>query len=259
MALVYDRIDCPPEAFEHCVQKFFADGGSGLNVTVPFKERAWQLAKQNLSRRAQDAGAVNTLWMSDGQLHGCNTDGVGLVSDLQRQSMPLANAKILLLGAGGAARGVIGPLLDAGCQHLLVANRTAARAQELVGRWLESNVVHTARLAASGLSMLSQASSDGPQHFDLIINATASSLQGDDLPLPPNLFGPSVAAYDMMYAAGLTPFLRQAKRAGSVHLADGLGMLVGQAAESFRIWLARTPDVEPVIATIRAQLDLAVR
>lgn len=257
--MVYERIDCAPDEFEDCVSAFFAQGGSGLNVTVPFKERAWILAQQNLSSRAQDAGAVNTLWMANGHLHGCNTDGVGLVNDLKRLSMRLTDARVLLIGAGGAARGVIGPLLDAGCRHLLVVNRTAERAHELVGDWLDKHTTHARHLAANSLSSLDEPGARPHEHFDLIINATASSLQGDTLTLPSTLFGPAVAAYDMMYGGALTPFLKQAKDAGSVHLADGLGMLVGQAAESFRIWLEHTPDPEPVITQIRAQLESAVR
>lgn len=257
--LIYDRIDCPPDEFEDCVASFFAQDGAGLNVTVPFKERAWDLARNHLSTRARDAGAVNTLWMVDGQLHGCNTDGVGLVKDLQHLSMPLNGARVLLLGAGGAARGVLGPLLDAGCQHLLVVNRTATRAHDLIGDWLDKHPEHHKRLTASGLSELSQGTPNVAGQFDIIINATASSLQGDALPLPASLFGPSVAAYDMMYGSGLTPFLQQAKAAGCTHLADGLGMLVGQAAESFSIWLGLAPNVQPVIEQIRAQLDSTVR
>ncbi|UOD50187.1 shikimate dehydrogenase [Orrella daihaiensis] len=257
--LIYDRLDCEPHEFETRVQKFFDSGGTGLNVTVPFKERAWQLARQNLSERAQQAGAVNTLWMANGQLHGCNTDGVGLINDLKRLSMPIKDARILLIGAGGAARGVIGPLLEADCQHLLVVNRTAARADELVDDWLATHAHDSTRLSANSLSALGQANLHHSKDFDLIVNATASSLQGDPLPLPASLFGPSVAAYDMMYGRGLTTFLRQANEAGSTELADGLGMLVGQAAESFRIWLSKSPNVEPVITEIRAQLESAVR
>lgn len=257
--LEYGRIDCPPDDFEAQVQKFFAQGGAGLNVTVPFKERAWRLAQSHLSARARDAGAVNTLWMAAGELHGCNTDGVGLVNDFKRLALPLKDANILMLGAGGAARGVIGPLMAAGCKHIHVVNRTAARAHELASDWLALHPEQAARLTTGGLSEIdSYLESTEIDKPDVIINATASSLQGDALPLPATLFGPDVAAYDMMYASHLTAFLQQAKSAGSIRLADGLGMLVGQAAESFRIWLGQTPGTEMVIAQIRAQLD-AVR
>lgn len=257
--LAYGSIDCPVDDFEAQVGEFFAGGGAGLNVTVPFKERAWQLARNHLSARARDAGAVNTLWMVDSQLHGCNTDGVGLVSDLKRLDMPLEGARVLLIGAGGAARGVLGPLLDAGCSHIHVANRTAARAQALVNSWIGSHPEAAKRLSASGLAELEQANIRDVSQADLIINATASSLQREALPVPMTLFGPSVAVYDMMYGKGLTPFLQQAKQAASLQIADGLGMLVGQAAESFRIWLGQMPNPEPVIAQLRAQLDTPVR
>lgn len=257
--LQYGLIDCPPDDFEAQVQQFFAAGGTGLNVTVPFKERAWQLAHDHLSPRARDAGAANTLWVADGLLRGCNTDGVGLVNDFKRLAVPLKDANILMLGAGGAARGVIGPLLAAGCKHIHVVNRTAARAHELASDWGAAHPEPTQRLTAGGLHelhhYLPSAKTDKP---DVIINATSSSLRGDALALPATLFGPDVAAYDMMYASGLTTFLQQAKSAGSTCLADGLGMLVEQAAESFRIWHGQTPATETVIAQIRAQLD-AVR
>lgn len=252
--LVYERIDSLPEAFEARVQAFFADGGAGLNITVPFKERAWQMAKDHLSARAQDAGAVNTLWQANHTIHGCNTDGLGLVNDLKRLGMRLANANILLIGAGGAARGVIGPLLACQCQHIRIINRTAVRAHELVTDWVSAHPRDAALLSAGGLDELSQ-----PPAFDLVINATASSLKGDALALPAQLFGPSVHAYDMMYASDLTPFLCQAQRGGSTHLSDGLGMLVGQAAQSFEIWHGQMPDTEPVIAKVRAQLQSSVR
>lgn len=257
--LVYERIDCPPEVFEQHVSAFFEAGGLGLNVTVPFKERAWQLAINNLSERARDAGAVNTLWTTRGEIHGCNTDGVGLVNDLKRLSMPLADAKVLLVGAGGAARGVIGPLLAAGCQHIRVINRTAARAQELVGDWIKGHPNAKSRLSAGPLPDAATPTEVPVKGFDLIINATASSLQGEALALPDALFGPAVHAYDMMYGGQLTTFLKQAKHAGCIDIADGLGMLVGQAAESFKLWHGQTPDTIPVIEQIREQLETTVR
>lgn len=259
LKLVYGRIDCPVDDFEAQVTQFFAAGGAGLNVTVPFKERAWRLASANLSARARNAGAANTLWMAQGQLHGCNTDGVGLVNDLKRLAMPLAGAHILLIGAGGAARGVLGPLLDAGCAHIHIVNRGAARAHELVNHWVDCYPGQAQRLSASGFAELDQANNTDQKRFELMINATASSLQGESLPVPSRLFGSDIAVYDMMYGKGLTAFLQQARQAGSVKLADGLGMLVGQAAESFRIWLGQMPNPEPVIAKIRAQLETPVR
>ena len=247
--LTYDRIDAEPSDFESTVKAFFNKGGSGLNVTVPFKERAWQMAAANLSERAQDAGAVNTLWQHDGVLHGCNTDGIGLVMDLRRLNMPLDGAKLLIAGAGGAARGVLGPLLAAGVAHITVVNRTAERAQDLISHWVASHPQDQTKLAWSSYDQASDLIG-----CELIINATSSSLQGEPLPIPPTLFGSGVCAYDMMYGKEPTAFMRQAKDGGCLHVADGLGMLVGQASESFHIWHGQCPNIEPVVTQLRAQL-----
>lgn len=254
IGLTYERIDCEPDAFEATVNRFFAAGGGGLNVTVPFKEKAWQMATGHLSARALDAQAVNTLWQQDGAIHGCNTDGVGLVNDLIRLGMPLEHANVLLIGAGGAARGVLGPLLDAGCRHLRVINRTSDRAQELIDHWRSNHALDDQRLSAGGLTEPMPSIK-----WQLIINATASSLQGQSLSLPHTLFGPEVHVYDMMYGSQPTLFSQQARQAGSQHLADGLGMLVAQAAQSFSIWHGKQPAIEPVIEQIRKQLQSAVR
>lgn len=251
--LVYERIDADPLKFEALVETFFKAGGSGLNITVPFKERAWQMATQHLSQRAADAQAVNTLWMSEQGLSGCNTDGVGLVADLKRLEMIQPGQSILLLGAGGASRGVLGPLLASGCAKLHVANRTAARAFELIEQWGRLHGADTQRLSASGLDLAAL-----PNQWDLIINATASSLHGESITLPDTLFGDNTYAYDMMYGALETPFMQGARLAGATRLADGLGMLVGQAAESFRLWHGLLPSVGPVIETIRASLKHSV-
>jgi shikimate dehydrogenase len=247
--LHYDRIDVQPDAFEATVRTFFEQGGCGLNVTVPFKERAWQMAGAHLSPRAASAGAVNTLWQAHGQLHGCNTDGVGLIHDLLRLNMTIEARHILLIGAGGAARGVLGALLAQGCSRLHVINRTAKKAHELVQQWVHSHPDESSRLSAGGFDDLSDT-----EHWHLVINATASSLHVAPLPLPDGLLGPSLQAYDMMYGAKPTTFLQQAMQAGVIEYADGLGMLVGQAAESFRIWLDRSPKVEPVIQALRAAM-----
>jgi len=254
ITLVYERIDSPVADFEATVERFFNQSGRGLNVTVPFKERAYVMAQAQLSARARDAGAVNTLWLDDGQLHGCNTDGVGLVADLTRLEMPVRGARILLVGAGGAARGVLGPLLDAGVTHILVANRTASRAQSLLDAWTQAHPQDADRLQAAGLDQVADDAAP-----DLIINATSSSLQDEKLPLPASLFGPQVRAYDMMYGDKPTSFMQQAQQAGSHQVADGLGMLVGQAGESFRIWHGCQPRIEPVIDQIRTQLKASVR
>jgi len=260
--LVYERIDSPPTDFALQVHTFFNNAGVGLNVTVPFKEQAWQMARDHLSKRALDAGAVNTLWMVNNKIHGCNTDGIGLVNDLKRLGMPLEQANILLVGAGGAARGVLGPILAAGCSHIRVINRTAARAHELVAQWIATHPQDTPRLSAGSLSDTDltnkgDQSTEKQSHFDLVINATASSLQGERVPLADSVFAPGVYVYDMMYGKDLTAFLKQATQAGSNRVADGLGMLVSQACESFRIWHGKTPNPEPVIAQIRADLNAA--
>ena len=254
IALVYERIDSPEADFEVAVERFFGQSGSGLNVTVPFKERAWQMASARLSARARDAGAVNTLWLDDGQLHGCNTDGVGLVNDLIRLDMPVKGARVLMVGAGGAARGVLGPLLKAGVAHIHVVNRNTARAQSLLDAWVLAHPQDTDKLQAGGFDQVANLAKP-----DLIINATSSSLQNEELPLPASVFGSQVCAYDMMYGDQPTAFMQQAQQAGSHQVADGLGMLVGQASESFLIWHGCQPNIEPVITQIRAQIKASVR
>jgi len=253
--LTYERVLAPVDGFTEAVKAFFAAGGRGLNVTVPFKEDAWRLA-ECLSARARAAGAVNTLWQQDGRLHGCNTDGVGLVGDLQRlvacsvaySGAGLAGRRVLLVGAGGAARGVLQPLLDAGCAQLRVVNRTAARAVELAQGWQDCPVA----VEAGGLADAGQAGG-----WDVVINATASSLAGAAPALPSGLYAPGALAYDMMYGGVngkyATLFMRAALADGAAQAADGLGMLVGQAAESFYLWHGVRPEVAPVLAALRAE------
>ena len=244
--LTYERIEAPLDGFANAVSEFFAHGGKGLNVTVPFKLEAWQLAAQ-LNERATQAQAVNTLWMQDGVLHGGNTDGLGLVSDLKRLQVRLKDAHILLVGAGGAARGVIGPLLDERCARLHIVNRTREKALELVGSWQSGN---KASLTAGGLPDAAR-----PGGWNLVINASSSSL-GDSPPdLPRGLYAPGAWAYDMMYGPKPTPFMQQAQLDGASGITDGLGMLVGQAAESFLIWHGIRPDIAPVLSLLRSQMQ----
>jgi shikimate dehydrogenase len=252
IALEYGLLPAPPDGFEAAARGFFAGGGSGLNVTVPFKQEAWKLASPRLSDRARLAGAVNTLWMRDGVLHGCNTDGVGLVADLRRLGADLTGARVLLVGAGGAARGVLQPLAEAGCARLHIVNRTADRAHALAAEWLRATGAASPAVSAGGLA---DAHKGGP--WDVVINATSSSL-GDAAPeLPDGLYAEGALAYDMMYGAHATPFMRQAEADGAALAADGLGMLVGQAAESFFIWHGMRPDAEPVLAVLRQELAAA--
>jgi shikimate dehydrogenase len=217
------------DAFESSVQAFFAENGVGMNVTVPFKERAFNLCDQ-LTERAKIAKAVNTLWMQDGKLFGDNTDGQGLVEAIKALSWSLENSRILILGAGGATRGVIYPLVHAGATEIVIANRTLARAQQLVDD-IQAKVPE-AHLAACGLDDLSG-------QYDLIINATSASLSGDALHLPETLrFN---YAYEMAYGKP-SSFIDQAKQRG-VPYADGFGMLVGQAIEAFSIWNGVKPQL----------------
>jgi len=218
------------DGFEASVREFFAAGGVGMNVTVPFKEQAFALCDQ-LSERAKIAKAVNTLWMQDGQLHGDNTDGQGLVEAIQALDWPLHNTTVLIIGAGGATRGVIYPLVQAGVKKIVIANRTLARAEQLVQDIAAS--VPQATLAAIGLDELAG-------DFDLVINATSASLAGDALVLPEAL--QFKYAYEMAYGKPST-FLDQAQARG-VPTSEGFGMLVGQAIESFYIWNGVKPELK---------------
>lgn len=246
--LVYTTLLAPLDNFKGTIEHFFAQGGQGLNITVPFKEQACALAREHLSERARIAGAVNTLWMHKNALHGCNTDGIGLLTDLQRLGHDPAGKRILLVGAGGAARGACAPLLDAGCQQLSIVNRTAARAHALCQHMVQHRPLASARLSAGGLEH-----AHGP--FDIVINATSGSLSDTPPNLPEGLYAADALAYDMVYGTQPTAFMRQALSHGASQVADGLGMLVGQAAESFRIWHGVQPDVQATLTSLRAQLE----
>jgi shikimate dehydrogenase len=234
--MTYEAILAPLDGFAASVAAFIAAGGRGANVTVPFKEEAFELASR-LSPRAERAGAVNTLAFDANGILGDNTDGAGLVADLTRNlHCTLAGTRILLLGAGGAARGVIGPLLDQRPATLVIANRTVSRAQELADLFDRG-------VLACGFDAVNTP-------FDLVINATAASLAGELPPLSPGIFTVDTLAYDMMYGRD-TPFLGFARAEGAA-TADGLGMLVEQAAEAFHLWRGVRPDTAPVIAALRA-------
>ena len=241
--VVYDALLVEPGGFRDAVERFRADGGRGLNVTIPFKEEAFALAGRRTDR-AERAGAVNTLWFDGESVCGDNTDGVGLVRDLTRNlEVELKARAVLLLGAGGAARGVLGPLLDERPECLVIANRTASRAVELASRFEGQGPVSAASFDAI--------SAGG---FDIVVNATAASLSGDLPPLPRGTLRAGGVAYDTAYAARPTPFVEWGEEEGAAIASDGLGMLVEQAAESFRIWRGREPRTGPVIAALRAQL-----
>ena len=245
--LRYDAIDVPPQRLATTVQKFFADGGGGLNVTLPHKQAVIGLLSR-CSEAARRAGAANTLWRDpDGSLVGDNTDGVGLVRDLQQNlGVSVAARRVLLLGAGGAARGVLGPLLALGPRELVIANREAARAQALAAE--SGSPVH-----ACALAVLASPSETGGVGFDLILNATAASLSNQLPALSPALLHAGTVCYDLAYALHETAFVAWARRAGAAAAHDGLGMLVEQAAESFERWHGVRPDTAAVLSALRAQ------
>ncbi len=240
-AMRYTAILAPVDGFAAAIAEFIAAGGRGANVTVPFKEEAYRLATR-LSERARIAGAVNTLTFNAGDIVGDNTDGEGLWRDLSRNlSLSLAGKCILLLGAGGAARGVVAPLLESAPERLTIANRTPAKAQRLAELFAADGAV-------SGVAYADLAG----QRFDLVINATAASLADELPPLPAGIFSADSLAYDMMYGRGETPFLAFARQNGAARGSDGLGMLVEQAAESFRLWRGVRPSTQELIARLRA-------
>ena len=218
-----------------------AAGGKGLNVTVPFKEEAWQMVDER-SPRAESACAVNTIIrLADDRLRGDNTDGIGLVRDLcGNLGAHLQGTRILLLGAGGAARGVLQPLLETKPQQIIIANRTAAKAVDLA-----ADLVELGPVAGCGFSDLSG------QRFDLIINATAAGLTNTVPDIPDSLLDRNGWCYDMMYGDKPTAFMRWGEEQGAAKTMDGLGMLVEQAAESFYLWRGIRPDTGPVIRTLR--------
>lgn len=232
----YGRIEAPLDAFAQAVERFRAAGGKGLNVTLPFKHEAFGLCER-VSERARLAQAVNTMRLDDS--FGDNTDGVGLVRDLTANlGVSLKGKVILVLGAGGAAQGVLGALIEAGVGRLVIANRTVSRAEALAARF--------APASACGYDALAG------QRFELVINATSAGLSAESPPLPHGLLNPACIAYEMVYGRD-TPFLSAARRAGA-RAADGLGMLVEQAAESFFIWRGVRPATRAVLAELRAQL-----
>jgi shikimate dehydrogenase len=243
----YTHLLAPIDAFVPHVRAFIEAGGRGLNVTVPFKLEAHALATK-LSPRAATAGAVNTLRFEAGEIHGDNTDGFGLVHDIEvNLATPLKGARILLLGAGGAARGVVLPMLERAPHTLTIVNRTAAKANELVNQF--SAAAHAAGCSLAG----GGAGSIEPGAYDVIINATAGSLDAALPEFDDGAFGSGTLAYDMMYGAQPTVFMQHAQTLGA-RAADGLGMLVEQAAESFYVWRGVRPNGAPVLAQLRQML-----
>jgi len=237
--LTYELIDAEPPSFETAVRGFGAAGGKGMNVTVPHKEAAFALCSRS-SEAATAAGAVNTISIADGVLTGHNTDGIGFIRDLTvnlRQS--LAGARIVVLGAGGAARGIIGPLLQENPSELTLANRTKDRADELV-----------AKLGGSSLVARSFGELADLAPADFLINATSAGLKGEPPPFPVSLVSPQTFCYDLVYGSNDTPFVVWAKTHGAARAVHGWGMLVEQAAESFAIWRGVRPDTKPLLKQI---------
>jgi len=232
----------PPGDFAAAVAAFVAEGGKGANVTMPFKQEAFRLSNRR-TRRAELAGAVNTLSFADGETAGDNTDGVGLLRDITvTLKTPVRGRRVLLLGAGGAARGVLGPLLDERPATLVVANRTAERARALAADFAEFGPV-----MGSGWAEVAG------RGFDIVIDATSGGLTGERMDLPEGIFAPGSLAYTMVYGKADAPFLAAARRQGAATVADGLGMLLEQAAESFQVWRGLRPDCAPVAALLTAE------
>ena len=241
--LTYSTLMPEVGQFDQTATAFFNDGGLGMNVTVPFKLDAFALAK-HATERARLAGAVNTLYLNDqNEICADNTDGFGLLRDVTvNYQVPVAGKRILILGAGGAVRGVLKPFLDERPSEIVIANRTVSKAQALADQFADyGNVSACGFDACAGV-------------FDLIINGTSASLSGDLPPVPAEVIGPSTVCYDMMYGAKPTPFMAWALDQGAAQAIDGLGMLIEQAAEAFTIWRGVRPDTTDVTRSIRNQL-----
>ena len=237
----YEAILGPLDGFRAAVEAFRQAGGRGMNVTVPFKVEALALA-DTLTERARLAQAVNTLRFDADGIFGDNTDGIGLVNDIQqRLGFAIGGKRVLILGAGGAARGSVLPVAEAGPARLVIVNRTQAKAEAL-------------REQFAGVAAVDVEPCDGlaGQRFDLVINATSAGLHGESLPLPAGIFAPGALAYDMVYGNTETPFMVAARALGASRVSDGLGMLVGQAAESFFLWRGVRPDTAPVLQMLQA-------
>ena len=253
-AMAYGRLLCPLESFKPTLTAFATQGARGCNVTVPFKFEAFEMATRH-TPRAVLAQAANTLrfdtqaeggWLAD------NTDGVGLVRDITvNAGVSLQGRRVLLLGAGGASAGVLGPLIEQRPAELVLANRTVDKARALVDR-------HQAWAAEHGVPLRACALADVGEHFHVLINGTAASLGGGEVPVGAQALKPGALALDMMYGPAARPFLDWATAQGATGR-DGLGMLVEQAAESFLLWRGVRPDTAPVLALLRAEVDAPVQ
>jgi shikimate dehydrogenase len=246
--MTYGAIEAPLEpadAFEDTVRTFIAAGGKGMNVTAPFKLQAFAMADER-SERAALAGAVNAMKFENGRIVAENFDGVGLVRDIEiNLHQPMAGKRVLVLGAGGAVRGALLPFIAARPARLVIANRNVEKAKGLV-----DEVAADATLTACGYAEL-----ESMEQFDLVVNATSASLTGQLPPVPPSVFSASGTAYELAYGKGLTPFLRLARNAGVQGIADGVGMLVEQAAEAFAWWRGVRPRTHAIIDRLTVPLD----
>lgn len=243
--MTYEKILVPVGHFVAAVNDFFQQGGKGLNITVPFKQEAWQLVHQR-SEAAEIAGAVNTIYkLADGTIYGDNTDGIGLVNDLiEKNKIELMNKDILILGAGGAARGIIAPLLAKSPRKVTIVNRTVSKAEGLVQELKElGNLTYHSYVELTGM------------YFDLIINATSLSLNNAVPPLPDNMNLKNTVCYDMVYNQQTTSFLHWAKQHGAINCINGIGMLVCQGAQAFYLWRNVYPKVRPVIQHLQKLLQ----
>jgi shikimate dehydrogenase len=244
----YTTILAPPDGFKTTVLEFRDAGGKGLNVTLPFKHEAWKLADVRRGG-ALDANAVNTIEFRGSALIGHNTDGIGLLADLEQNlDFSIRDKRVLLMGAGGATYGVMQPLLSARPQQVVVANRTPAKAIELVAHFKKFEKLVLRGISAEPYERLAGS------RFDLVINATSAGLSNAMPPLPDDIFAPGALGYDMVYRK-LTPFLEFAREHGAARVADGIGMLVEQAAESFFIWRGVRPETRPVIELLRRKAE----
>jgi shikimate dehydrogenase len=245
----YERVLAPLDGFADIVKGMIDAGFKGANVTVPFKLEAFHLSK-GLTERAQDAGAVNTLLFNKDGIIGDNTDGVGLVRDVvQNLGLTFRDKRVLLIGAGGAAEGVLHPILEQQPSMLIIANRTLDKALSMVKKVEERGDFKFVSVNAFAFEDLIN-QNQKTQQFDIVINATSTGLSDAKLPLPENIFAAGALAYDMMYGRE-TPFMTFARTHGAAHIADGLGMLVEQAAEAFYLWQHVRPETAPVIAKLR--------
>ena len=241
ISLKYQKILAPIESFELDLIRFFSQGGIGANITLPFKERAFELVSE-LTDRAQICGAVNTIMkLDDHRLLGDNTDGMGLLIDLQRLEFIHPESKILIIGAGGATRGALLPLLEYGC-YITLTNRTFSKVERLIEQF--SGLGH---IRGQEIDQIVSA------EFDLIINATSSGVSGEIPEISPAIFSSKVACYDMFYQNTLTPFLAFANEYQVTKIADGLGMLVGQAAFAFKLWHGILPEIAPVLSILQRE------